>query len=184
MITPAERASSLASAAVDTIPWHQAPEPTLAARDYINDHLRPDGGALSCIANDPVSLEAGTSFVRFNEVLSCCYVAENGGMKYHSDDEKGVGPVVASLSLGTSAVMSFKPRTKKKKGRSEAKREEDEDAEGGTEGKGNSRPHLAMFLRHGDVVVQAGAELQKRWLHAVATKGFRIVCTARKMADA
>jgi hypothetical protein len=30
--------------------------------------------------------------------------------QFHSDDERGLGPVVAALSLGSSAVMSFRPK--------------------------------------------------------------------------
>lgn len=44
----------------------------------------------------------------FNEALSICYL-EGMKMQYHSDAESGLGDVVASLSLGSAAIMDFRP---------------------------------------------------------------------------
>lgn len=49
-------------------------------------------------------------FVEFNEVLSVLY-REGQKMSWHDDGEVGLGPVVASLSLGSSATMSWRPKT-------------------------------------------------------------------------
>jgi alkylated DNA repair dioxygenase AlkB len=42
-----------------------------------------------------------------NEVLSAAYLEEQK-MTFHSDDEKGLGPIVAALSLGSPAVMQYR----------------------------------------------------------------------------
>lgn len=47
--------------------------------------------------------------VDFNEVLSVMY-REGQKMSWHDDGEVGLGPVVASLSLGSSATMSWRPK--------------------------------------------------------------------------
>ncbi|KAG8213942.1 hypothetical protein J3R82DRAFT_10688 [Butyriboletus roseoflavus] len=46
--------------------------------------------------------------IPFNEVLSAAYM-ERQKMSFHSDNEKGLGPTVASLSLGSAALMHFRP---------------------------------------------------------------------------
>ncbi|KAI0318869.1 hypothetical protein OF83DRAFT_1113395 [Amylostereum chailletii] len=45
--------------------------------------------------------------IPFNEVLSAAYM-ERQKMAFHSDSERGLGPVVASLSLGSVALMHFR----------------------------------------------------------------------------
>ncbi len=47
--------------------------------------------------------------VDFNEVLSVAYM-EDMRMSYHSDDEVGLRDLVASLSMGAPARMSFRHR--------------------------------------------------------------------------
>lgn len=47
---------------------------------------------------------------------------------------------------------------------------------------GQASPVLQLFLKHGDVVVQAGSGIQVTWEHAVNTKGpLRVAATARCM---
>ncbi|KAH0827875.1 hypothetical protein J3R83DRAFT_3502 [Lanmaoa asiatica] len=46
--------------------------------------------------------------IPFNEILSAAYM-ERQKMSFHSDSEKGLGPIVASLSLGSAALMHFRP---------------------------------------------------------------------------
>lgn len=41
-------------------------------------------------------------------------------MTFHSDAEKGLGPIVSALSLGSPAIMQFRPVVSKKT-KSEAK---------------------------------------------------------------
>ncbi|KAF7980743.1 hypothetical protein HWV62_36767 [Athelia sp. TMB] len=74
----------------------------------------------------------------FNEILSAAYM-ERQKMAFHSDSERGLGPVVASLSLGSAAHMHFRPHARL------------------AEGKENA---LTLILRHGDVVVMEGADVQ------------------------
>jgi hypothetical protein len=51
-----------------------------------------------------------------NEVLSAAYL-EQQKMTFHSDAEKGLGPVVSALSLGSPALMQFRPVPLSKKNR-------------------------------------------------------------------
>ncbi|KAF7976824.1 hypothetical protein HWV62_5506 [Athelia sp. TMB] len=74
----------------------------------------------------------------FNEILSAAYM-ERQKMAFHSDSERGLGPVVASLSLGSAAHMHFRSHARL------------------AEGKENA---LTLILRHGDVVVMEGADVQ------------------------
>src|SRR5439155_24678245 len=48
----------------------------------------------------------------FNEMLSAIYM-EGQRMSWHDDGEKGVGPVIAALSLGSDAEMKFRQKPKK-----------------------------------------------------------------------
>ncbi|EJD02938.1 uncharacterized protein FOMMEDRAFT_107970 [Fomitiporia mediterranea MF3/22] len=97
------------------------------------------------------------SEANFNEILTAAYMSEQK-MSYHTDDERGLGPVVASLSLGSIAYMHFRLRKSK-----------------------NSRPdmQLSLVLRHGDVLIMEGAEIQKAYEHTVVPMNFRIAATAR-----
>ena len=90
-------------------------------------------------------------------------------MSYHDDGEKDVGPIVASLSLGSDATMNFRVKPPKKKG----KGKEPDDAKDATSrfenGSGNglltsltalsvdvklsTRSVLQLQLRHGDVTI-------------------------------
>ncbi|KAF8332831.1 uncharacterized protein EI90DRAFT_3054577 [Cantharellus anzutake] len=45
----------------------------------------------------------------FNEILSIAYM-EDMKMSFHSDDEYGLRDIVASLSMGAPARMSFRPK--------------------------------------------------------------------------
>ncbi|KAI0066145.1 hypothetical protein BV25DRAFT_1797181 [Artomyces pyxidatus] len=133
-------------------------------------------------ADQTVPLETGPSAVRdalaliqkriemtlhrhepFNEVLSAAYM-EKQRMAFHSDSEKGLGPVVASLSLGSIAYMHFRLH-------SQYCREE-----------GSRKVALSLLLRHGDILVMDGAGIQKFYEHTVVPMNFRIVATARNIS--
>lgn len=43
----------------------------------------------------------------FNELLTAAYM-EKQSMGFHTDGERGLGPVVASLSMGSPAIMKFR----------------------------------------------------------------------------
>jgi alkylated DNA repair dioxygenase AlkB len=66
-----------------------------------------------------------------NEVLSAGYLDEQK-MTFHSDAEKGLGPVISALSLGSPAIMQFRPVPCKNK----------------TENKHKKRVVLTLELRH------------------------------------
>ncbi|CAG8955754.1 hypothetical protein HYFRA_00011620 [Hymenoscyphus fraxineus] len=71
-----------------------------------------------------------TQLKEFNEVLNVGYF-ETCRMGFHDDGEKQLGPTVASLSFGSSATMSFRPKNKSAipcpvKGNKDEKDEKDE----------------------------------------------------------
>ena len=51
--------------------------------------------------------------VDFNEILSVLY-RDGQKMSWHDDGEPGLGNVVSSLSLGSPAVMSWRPKAHRK----------------------------------------------------------------------
>ncbi|KAH9961252.1 hypothetical protein BC827DRAFT_1203467 [Russula dissimulans] len=115
-------------------------------------------GALALIKN-----RIGTALGRdipFNEVLSAAYM-EKQKMAFHSDSERGLGPVVASLSLGSAAEMHFRLHSKY------------------TETGSHRKVVMSLVLRHGDVLIMEGAGVQEYYEHTVIPKNFRIVATAR-----
>ncbi|KAM0753582.1 hypothetical protein T439DRAFT_158525 [Meredithblackwellia eburnea MCA 4105] len=52
--------------------------------------------------------------VNFNECYSVAYM-EGGKMNFHDDGEKGLGPVVSTMSMGCDAIMSFREKAKRGK---------------------------------------------------------------------
>ncbi|KAI9461318.1 hypothetical protein BJY52DRAFT_1117206 [Lactarius psammicola] len=101
--------------------------------------------------------------IEFNEVLSAAYM-EKQKMTFHSDSERGLGPVVASVSLGCVAEMHFRLHSKY------------------TVSDGHRKVAMSLILRHGDVLVMEGAGVQEYYEHAVVPKNFRIVATARSIS--
>jgi hypothetical protein len=102
---------------------------------------------------------------RFNEVLNVGYFEAqkmgvsnlttyfifwvsiaNTRVQFHQDGETGLGPTVASLSLGCAAKMNF--RLKKPKGKKT---------------KGESGNLLTLHLNHGDIMIMHGNDLQRIW---------------------
>ncbi|KAH8977000.1 hypothetical protein EDB83DRAFT_2538231 [Lactarius deliciosus] len=99
----------------------------------------------------------------FNEVLSAAYM-EKQKMAFHSDSEPGLGPVVASLSLGSTAEMHFRLQSKYIV-------------------PGDRRKvAMSLILRHGDILVMDGAGVQEYYQHTVVPKNFRIVATVRSIS--
>ncbi|WYZ39262.1 hypothetical protein EsH8_III_001176 [Colletotrichum jinshuiense] len=90
-------------------------------------------------------------FVDFNELLSLGYM-EDDRIGYHDDGEDTLGPTVATLSLGSPALMTFKMK-KSYAGRDDVV--------------------LRFPLYHGDVVVMHGPRIHQAYLHKVAPKGKR-----------
>ncbi|KAK4137082.1 hypothetical protein BT67DRAFT_448305 [Trichocladium antarcticum] len=98
----------------------------------------------------------------FNELLALGYM-ENDKINYHDDGEKELGPVVAALSLGSPSTMKFRPKF----------------------GSGfryviktdRGKPVYAQMLevpmKHGDIMVMIGQEIQKVYEHTVDPRGNR-----------
>ncbi|BGP30671.1 hypothetical protein JCM10296v2_002428 [Rhodotorula toruloides] len=130
----------------------------------------------------------------FNEILSVAYMS-GGKMNYHDDGERGLGPYVASVSLGSDALMTFRAKGKKKTrafgggaGRTgkkaKAATSTGDDPEETEEGDGkkadrSKRIVCKMRLRHGDVMVMEGEEMQRLFEHKVEPEGLRYAATAR-----
>ncbi|KAJ7909898.1 2OG-Fe(II) oxygenase superfamily-domain-containing protein [Mycena leptocephala] len=117
----------------DTVPFKEAPSAVIGAR-----HLIETRGA--------AALGKAHSF---NELLSVVYL-EAQSMAFHSDNEKGLGPVVAGLSLGSPAVMAFRLTAKPKDG--------------------PHRADLCLVLHHGDILVMEGTGVQQYYQHTVLLK--------------
>ncbi|KIK67152.1 hypothetical protein GYMLUDRAFT_257086 [Collybiopsis luxurians FD-317 M1] len=147
--------------AANTLPWDRAPSAVVKAKAFIEK--RTELALQKCI--------------QFNEVLSAAYM-DKQKMSFHTDDEKGLGEVVAGLSLGSPALMHFRRR----------------DVKHGPE----RRTCLSVVLRHGDVLVMDGAGVQQYYeygfffffrfsnsniethaRHMVEPTSFRIAATAR-----
>jgi len=107
--------------------------------------------------------------IPFNEILSAAYM-ERQKMSFHSDSEPGLGPVVASLSLGSAAIMHFRPHISSHTA--------------SKEGKNQSSIALTLILRHGDVLIMEGDGVQKHYEHTVIPMNFRIAATARCIGTA
>ncbi|SPO19916.1 uncharacterized protein UTRI_00314_B [Ustilago trichophora] len=102
----------------------------------------------------------------FNELYPVLYL-EHQKMSFHDDGEPGLGPIVSSLSLGSTCRMKFRLKAKHQPNFSQVKPRD--------------RVVLDLPLRHGSVVVQEGHDLQRYFEHCVNPDGFRIAITARRI---
>lgn len=117
-------------------------------------------GALRLIEEHTATLFPKES-INFNEILSVAYL-EKQKMSYHTDNEKGLGPIIASLSLGSTALMHFRLRNP-------------------TTSKKHHPKSLTLVLNHGDIVIMEGHMIQFLYEHSVIPLGFRIAATARSI---
>ncbi|GAB7349809.1 hypothetical protein MBLNU459_g0519t2 [Dothideomycetes sp. NU459] len=160
----------------------------------------------------------------FNELLVLQYL-EGQKIKYHDDGEEGLGPTVASLSLGAPARMNFRIKGKhwsgcgKPNDGGESRFTNVKPLEGTLKYKdrlaawealqemdfpsskektallknlskdlglkntnaGNA-PLMSLYLRHGDVMIMHGEEIQQYIEHEVAPDGcFRYALTCRQI---
>ncbi|KAG1746118.1 hypothetical protein EDB19DRAFT_1690476 [Suillus lakei] len=132
----------------NTVPFDKAPSSVCGALALIKERSR-------------LALQKD---IPFNEILSAAYM-ERQKMSFHSDSEQGLGPVVASLSLGSAAFMHFRHRATSK----EAK---------------HPSNALTLILRHGDVLIMEGDGVQQHYEHTVVPMNFRIAATARCIGTA
>lgn len=79
------------------------------------------------------------------------FSVSNVSVLVHSDGEKDLGPIVASLSLGSPAIMKFRPVPSKWM------------SDDGQLKEGRKTPPVVieLTLRHGDTLVMEGAEIQE-----------------------
>ncbi|KAK8005237.1 hypothetical protein PG990_011274 [Apiospora arundinis] len=104
---------------------------------------------------------------KFNELLALGYF-EGSKISYHDDGEKELGPTVATLSLGSPAVMHFRPKRKTNLGQV------------GSGKKGNKDHVISFVLNHGDIVIMHGNHIHRDYEHEVIPKGkLRFALTAR-----
>ncbi|KAK1656092.1 hypothetical protein BDP81DRAFT_278022, partial [Colletotrichum phormii] len=136
--------------AVDSKPFSEAPEAFIGALKRMEWAGR--------LTRDP-SITA--DFTNFNELLSIGYMEEDK-IGFHDDGEDTLGPTVATLSLGSPAIMFFAKKTKNVKNAKKTKKDEE------------YRPVVLKFpLYHGDIVVMHGSRIHEKYLHKVDPKGKR-----------
>lgn len=108
-------------------------------------------------------------FQHFNELLSIGYY-EDTKIGYHDDGEKELGPTIATLSLGSQAEMSLRPKRSAPAGIGHAR----------NNARGTRGVALRILLNHGDIVIMHGEEVQKYFEHAVTPRGtLRYALTCR-----
>ncbi|KAK8099288.1 uncharacterized protein PG998_012529 [Apiospora kogelbergensis] len=104
---------------------------------------------------------------KFNELLALGYF-EGSKISYHDDGEKELGPTVATLSLGSPALMRFRPKRKSTLGQA------------GNAKSGDKPSVLSFVLKHGDIVIMHGTDIHRDYEHEVTPKGkLRFALTAR-----
>ena len=106
-------------------------------------------------ATETIGREVGASF---NFVLANRYRDGSDAVGWHADDERGIAPVIASVSLGAERAFRVRPR----------------------EGGGST----AVLLAHGDLVLMWG-RCQRDFRHALprtrARVGVRVNLTLRRV---
>ncbi|KAK8040511.1 hypothetical protein PG991_000299 [Apiospora marii] len=103
----------------------------------------------------------------FNELLALGYF-QGSKISYHDDGEKELGPTVATLSLGSPAIMRFRPKKRTKLGQE------------GTTKNGDKPAVLSFVLNHGDIVIMHGTDIHREYEHDVIPSGkLRFALTAR-----
>lgn len=153
----------------DAIPWIQqdtgwGPEPRLTS-------WHADGGisytysgrTMTALPLTPLldvirrAVEAASG-ARYNSVLLNQYRSGQDSIGFHADDERGVGPTIASVSLGAERVFEMRPNRRT----------------------GGIRP-VKIALGHGSLLVMAG-DTQRNWKHGIRKTddaGMRINLTFR-----
>ena len=77
--------------------------------------------------------------------------------QYHDDGEKELGPTVAALSLGSPSFMRFRPKWKRASPFPSIK----EKIAAGSRGKKVYADVLEVPMKHGDIMVMHGADIQR-----------------------
>ncbi|TGO51579.1 hypothetical protein BCON_0158g00050 [Botryotinia convoluta] len=111
-------------------------------------------------------------FTPFNEVLALGYF-ENMHIGYHDDGEDTLGETVATLSLGASSTMCFRPKNKSTIGGVL------KPGKGNLGSKAAKKDYAKVTLNHGDIIVMHGSGIHKYYEHAVTPHGllrFALTC--------
>ncbi|KAL2161356.1 hypothetical protein VTH06DRAFT_8578 [Thermothelomyces fergusii] len=98
----------------------------------------------------------------FNELLALGYM-EQDKINYHDDGERELGPVVAALSLGSPSTMRFRPKRNTQFFLPTHQ----------AQGKICYKEVLEVTMKHGDMMVMVGPEIQKVYEHTVEPHGKR-----------
>ncbi|KAL2183253.1 hypothetical protein L209DRAFT_813165 [Thermothelomyces heterothallicus CBS 203.75] len=98
----------------------------------------------------------------FNELLALGYM-EQDKINYHDDGERELGPVVAALSLGSPSTMRFRPKRNTQFFLPTQQ----------VQGKTCYKEVLEVTMKHGDMMVMIGTEIQKVYEHTVEPYGKR-----------
>lgn len=144
---------------LNTVPWEDAPEVCNDTLMYVKKIIE---NFVPGVSHD------------FNQMLVAIYM-EGQKMSWHDDGEKGVGPIIASLSLGSPAEMKVRRKPKKKveeASSSKSNKKKSNNKKGNTfDEKGDytsifpimrrNGPELSLNLNHGDIVIMAGKTLQE-----------------------
>jgi alkylated DNA repair dioxygenase AlkB len=157
---------------IETTPLHEAPRGVQLGMALIRKRVAEAGIELS---------------KEMNEIYPVKYV-ESQRMNFHDDGEPGLGPVVASLSLGVAATMKFRLKarfTHKNAAAADA-------ADGDSRMLAHDRTVISLPLRHGSVCIQDGHNVQSHYDHAVEPRntsgssgagGLRYALTARAIYE-
>lgn len=135
---------------LNTVPWKDAPKVCNDTLEYVKkiiENFVPE-----------VSYD-------FNQMLVAIYM-EGQRMSWHDDGEKGVGPIIVSLSLGSPAEMKVRRKLKKKVEASSSKSSKNDEKGDYTPTFPIMRrngPELLLNLNHGDIVIMAGDTLQEHY---------------------
>ncbi|KAI1827677.1 hypothetical protein F4861DRAFT_535882 [Xylaria intraflava] len=130
--------------ALSRLTWGGATAVALTAQQVLENKMSVDSASMP------------DQFVDFNEQLMLGYF-EKSQISFHDDGEKELGPTVATLSLGSPAIMRF--RSKGKSGMEDTI--------------GANNVMLSFVLEHGDMVIMHGTKIHQHYEHAVTAAGIR-----------
>ena len=93
------------------MPFDSAPKAVVQALDLIKLRMKEASLHSDTGFNEVLSaayMEEQKMAVRFKRFVECIHLDSEFMFQFHSDSERGLGPVVASLSLGAAAYMYFR----------------------------------------------------------------------------
>ncbi|QDS69615.1 hypothetical protein FKW77_008812 [Venturia effusa] len=97
------------------MPYKFVASPDFSSFDEAPKAIQDSRSRLNWSARTLLSTQGQTFDHEFNEVLALGYMQGNK-INYHDDGERGLGPTIATLSLGTPATMTLRMKKKHYKG--------------------------------------------------------------------